>query len=173
MAKSKVTRILSRDRGFTLVEVMIATGIFAVFVAAYMIAQGFNISDSAQFAEELRLRSLAEMKINEIVLDPPEFSDSLTMTRETKSFENEERYSYTLEWRKFILPDLTKIKGEEGGADDPVKMVEAKLFEKIKENMEKMVWQLEVTIKNKSTGENYTVSTWLYNGDAELTTDTL
>lgn len=173
MAKKRKLNSKTLSAGFTLIEVMIATGIFAVFVAAFMVAQGYNISDSTQFTEELKLKSLAEQKINELVVNPPEFAESLTVGAETKSFEDDSEYEYTVEWKLFTLPDLTRSTDDGAQANDPVKMLEAKLFEKIKENMEKMIWQAEVTIKSKLSGQKYTVSTWLYNGDAELNTSSL
>lgn len=174
MAKeiSKPT-LCNNQKGFTLIEVMIATGIFAVFIAAYMVAQGFNFSDSSKFSENIKLKNLAEMKMNEIIMDPPELSESLTVGSEEKTFEDEEDYQYKLTWKKFELPDLSKFEEDQNQQDDPVKQLEMKLYEKIKENMEKMLWQLEITIKNKLTGETYTVSSWLYNGEAELTVDSI
>lgn len=165
-------KIINGQGGFTLVEVMIASGIFAVFVAAYMVAQGYNLSDSAKFSEDLKMKSLAETKINEIIMDPPEFGESLTLGTDIKTFEDDDGYEYKTVWKKFILPDLAKIRGEtEEDSNNPAKQLEKKLFEKIKENMEKMIWQLELTIINKSSGEQYSVTTWLYDGEAELTTD--
>ena len=37
------------------------------------------------------------------------------------------------------------------------------IFDNFRDNLEKIVWQLKVTITNKVTEYNYTLSTWVVN----------
>ena len=46
--------------------------------------------------------------------------------------------------------------------------LEKRIFTVFKENMEKMIWQVEVTAKNKNSGETFKLSTWIYNQNAEV-----
>lgn len=163
MAK-ELRRILN-TKGFTLIEVMISLAIFAVFASAYLTAQGFNVSDSRVMREELDLKRYAEMKINEIIVTPPELKDSLTLTKDTGKFEEDENFSYSIEYKKFIVPDLNKITGTDAEAQDPS---ESKIFENVKKNLEKIIWQVEVVIKNEVSERSYSVSTWLYNHQAQV-----
>ncbi len=163
MAK-KLRKILN-TKGFTLVEVMISLAIFAVFAASYLTAQGYNISDSTVMREELDLKRFAELKINEIIVTPPELKDSLTISKDSGKFEEDNNFSYSIEYKKFVVPDLNKITGGDQEAQDPN---ETKIFNNIKKNLEKIIWQVEVTVKNETSERIYSVSTWLYNHQAQV-----
>ncbi|CBW26139.1 putative exported protein [Halobacteriovorax marinus SJ] len=151
--------------GFTLVEVMISLAIFAVFASAYLTAQGFNISDSTVMREELELKRYAELKVNELIVTPPELKESITLTKETGKFEENDNFTYSIEYKKFLIPDLNKITGADEEAQDPN---ESKIFENVKKNLEKIIWQVEVTVKNETSERSYSVSTWLYNHQAQV-----
>ena len=58
---------LSSNKGFSLFEVLIALGIFASFITAFVSTQGRNLLDSQQMSEEIILKNLAETKINEMI----------------------------------------------------------------------------------------------------------
>lgn len=163
MAK-KLNKLFNK-KGFTLVEVMISLAIFAVFASAYLTAQGFNISDSTVMREELELKRYAELKINQLIVTPPELKDSLTLRKDTGKFEENDNFSYSIEYKKFIVPDLNKITGADEEAQDPN---EAKIFDNIKKNLEKIIWQVEVTVKNETSERIYSASTWLYNHQAQV-----
>jgi len=160
-------------QGFALIEVMIAIFLFAVFFAVYATSNGFNIASSEQLKEEILLRQLAQNKINEIIENPPkEFSKSLTLgpgkTKEVKGYEN---YTTTVVYKEMLLPDYKKMKGldpEEANEQNSNNQFEEKVYDKVKENMEKLIWQVEVTVKNKITEAKYSVSTWLYNQKAKV-----
>ncbi|PIK15299.1 prepilin-type N-terminal cleavage/methylation domain-containing protein [Halobacteriovorax sp. JY17] len=162
---AKELRKIFTNKGFTLVEVMISLAIFAVFASAYLTAQGFNITDSRVMREELDLKRFAEMKVNELIVTPPELKDSLTLTKEAGKFEEDENFTFSIEYKKFLVPDLNKITGADAEAQDPN---EAKIFENIKKNLEKIIWQVEVTVKNETSERTYSVSTWLYNQQAQV-----
>ncbi|MDH5581409.1 MAG: prepilin-type N-terminal cleavage/methylation domain-containing protein [Bdellovibrionales bacterium] len=160
-------------QGFALIEVMIAIFLFAVFFAVYATSNGFNIASSEQLKEEILLRQLGQNKINEIIESPPEeFTKSLTLgpgkTEEVKGYEN---YTTTVIYKEMLLPDYRKMKGldsEESTEQGDYNQFEEKVYDKVKENMEKLIWQVEVTVKNKLTDAKYSISTWLYNQKAKV-----
>ena len=167
-------KLISQNQsGFTLTEVMIALFIFAVFSTNFIVGQGSNIASSAQMREELILQNLCEEALNEIILNPPAFREALTLSKETKQFEKDgfENYEYIIEFRKLELPNLAQIKGQdesESEEGDNKSSVTTKVFDQLKKNIEKMIWQIIVTTRNKETGLEFTLSTWLTNEKAKV-----
>lgn len=167
-------KMLSSQKGFTLMEVMIAISIFAVFATVFVTGMGYNLMDSGKLKEDILLKDLGENKINEIITNPPTFSDSLTLTKETKDVPDYSEYQTIVEYKKFFVPDMNKITGksgenaESGEEESAQAQMEKRIFGVFKENMEKMLWQVEVTVKNKITGESFKLSSWLYNQGADV-----
>jgi len=159
------------DRAFALIEVMIALFIFAVFMAVFATTQGYNLSDSMVMREEILLEEVAESELNKVMLDPPKtFNLGMTLgAGDTKPVDGYEGYERTIKWYPFLVPDYNKITGsEEEGEEQSTSIYERKMFEAIKKNLEKMIWQLEVTIKNKDTGFNYSLSTFVMDNKAKV-----
>ncbi len=178
-----------KQKGFSLIEVLIAITLFAFFVTAFLTAQGFNVSDSALSEEQLILQQLCERKINELYLDPPKFQN-LTVggLKETKKFEEKDlsNYEYTLEIKKLTVPDFAQLFGqkdavaEEGkdayegdylnqnGGQQRNAGLEKMVFEELRKNIEKIVWQARVTVTNKETKYTYSLSTWLTNYNEQI-----
>ncbi len=178
MAERKVglKKLLGPQSGFTLMEVMIALVIFSVFAAAFVTGQGYNLLDSGKLKEEILLKDYCENKINEIITNPPELRDALTLSKETKDVESNKDYQYIVEYKKFFVPDMNKITGDaeaEGKEESPQAQMEKRIFKVFKDNVEKMIWQVEVTVKNKSNGSSFKLSTWLYNQNADVQIGTL
>ena len=172
MEKSKLS--LANQKGFTLMEVMIAIAIFSVFATAFVTGQGYNLLDSSKLKEDILLKDLAENTINQLVTDPPELRDSLTLAKETKDFEKTPGYQYTIEYKKLFVPDMSKIVGKDKDDkidNNPKNEMEKRIFKVFKENMELMIWQVEVTVSNKLTNEQFKLSTWLYNQNADVKID--
>jgi type II secretion system protein I len=166
-----VAEMIKKEDGLTLVEVLTAVAIFTFFITAFVISQGQNLSDSANLRDEIMIKRIAENVINEIIVHPPELKDSLALTPEKKSVESNPDYVYTLTWKKFEVPDFNKLSGasgEESEEDKAQSQANGKLFEIFKKNAEKLLWQLEVTVKNKETGFSYTITSWIYNPDAKV-----
>lgn len=178
----------NRESGFTLVEVMIAVTLFAIFASAFLVSQGYNVSDSALSEEQLKLHTLCERKMNEAMINPPKFTNALQNTKETKAFEEKEfdNYSYTTEWKKLKVPDFAKIfmaqgqnaqAGDANDASDDNKYLddntkgnrnsslETMIFDKLKENLERMIWEVRITVTNKDTKYSYVLSRWVTNYD--------
>lgn len=162
------------EEGFTLFEVMISLAIFSVFMVAYLSGEGGILLDSATMRSEIKLQSFAERKINEIIVSPPELSESLTLAPQTGKFEDDENFSWSVTYKKFVLPDLDKLKGidgEDSANNDEGSAQEKILYNAVKKNMETLLWQVEVSVKNLTTESSHTVSTWVSNRRAKVTFD--
>lgn len=172
------------QKGFTLIEVLIAITLFAFFTTAFLTSQGYNVSDSELSEQQLILQQLCERKINELHLDPPKFQNIMgSGLKETKKFEEKDlsNFEYTLEVKKLTIPDFAQLFGQKGGVDQEGQDayegdyfnenntsqrnsgLEKMVFEELKKNIEKIVWQARVTVTNKETKYSYTLSTWLTN----------
>ena len=70
-----------------------------------------------QQVEDILLKDLCENKISELVINPPTFNESLTLTKETKDVEDFEDYQTIVEYKKFFVPDMKKI---QPGSQKPI-----------------------------------------------------
>jgi len=177
---------LINQKAFSLIEVLIALTLFAVFVTVYMTSQGYNLTDSIMLKEENTLRVLAERTYNEIYLNPPEFNDALENRKDKKSYEDDDYkdYEYIIEYKKFDFPDLSNLigdptqnqnqnqtSGQDRGMsqnvrqDDNLKKI---VFERLKENLDRMIWQVRVTVRNKNTDQQYFLAGWIQNHQAQI-----
>lgn len=166
---------------------LIAITLFAFFVTAFLTSQGYNVSDSQLSEEQLVLQQLCERKINELHLDPPKFQNMIGGLKETKTFEENDLsgFEYTLEIKKLTIPDFAQLFGQKGGVSEEGQEayegdymnqsgssrnsgLEKMVFEELKKNIEKMVWQARVTVTNKETKYSYTLSTWLTNYNEKI-----
>ncbi len=179
---------LKNEQGFSLLEVMIAVTLFAFFVTAYLTSQGYNVEDSRLSEEQLILQQLAERKINELFLDPPKFTNVTTTLKETKTFEESEfsGYEYTLEIKKLTVPDFGQLFSQKDGVSEDAQnayegdyyndstknqrnqALEKMIFEELKKNIEKIIWQARVTVTNKETKYNFSLSTFLTNYNEKI-----
>ena len=177
MAKRLKINLLNNQSGFTLVEVMIALTLFAVFTTVFIMSQATNQNNSSVMSEDIKLHNLAEMKINEILLDPPEFTNATDNTKESKAFDIEgyKIYKYTIEYKKLEIPNLNELSGKEED-DDPSgesrnNAIQKMVFQKLKENMEKILWQVKVTVENTETQYAYELTSWISNPEAKIDTN--
>lgn len=173
--RQKIAHLLKGNQsGFTLMEVMIAIAIFATFATVFVTGFGYNLIDSGSLKENIILKDLCENKINDIITNPPTLNDALTLTKETKDVEGNTNYQTIVEFKKFLVPDMTKIadksSDESGESDEESQQaqLEKRMFTVFKENMEKMIWQVEVTVKNKTSGEIFKLDAWIYNSNADV-----
>lgn len=175
----------SSERGFSLLEVMIAFVLFTLFVTAFLTSTGYNVNDATLSEEQLLLQSLCERKINELFLNPPQFQNFNTSGyKDTKTFEESafSGYSYTIEIKKLGIPDFAKLFSMKGGTSDEGQDayegdyfseegsrnkqnsgIEKIVFEELRKNIEKIVWQARVTVTNKETKAAWSLSTYLTN----------
>lgn len=165
---------------------MIAVTLFAFFATAYLTSQSYNVQDSYLSEEQLILQQLAERKVNELVLDPPKFSNVTATLKETKTFEEADfkNYEYTLEIKKLTIPDFAQLFAQKDATTDEAKdsyegdyysgnnkrndALEKLIFEELKKNIEKVIWQARVTVTNKETKYNFTLSTFLTNYNEKI-----
>ena len=165
-------QFLDNAKGFTLVEVMIAMTIFALFTTAFLMSQGANIDDSSMMHEDLILHSLAKRKINEVLLDKPKFTNATENDVKSKAFEEDEykKYKWTVEYKKLKFPNFQQLIGatEEETQQDRNQAVKKMVFDKLKKNVELMLWQVQVTVVNTETDYAYTMSSWITNDEAQL-----
>ena len=104
--------------GFTLLEVMIAMTVFSFFYVAYYVAQNQNVASSVIIREEIKLKELCTKKINEIIVKPPQFKESLTLTAEVTTFEEDKNYEARVTYKRLKIPDIKKIMGKEEEDDE-------------------------------------------------------
>ena len=175
--KNKVKVLLQEEKGFSLMEIMIAIMLFTIFYTVFHTSLSYNVMDSSLMKEELILKELCNRKMNEVILSPPDYGPGLTMAPEIKTFDekdidNSDNYQYTLTYKKFKLPDLGKITGkneeEEEGGGSKSGAIQKQMYQKAKKHLEKIVWQVEVKVENKETKYFYTLSSWLYNHKAKV-----
>ena len=71
---------IAMQKGFSLIEVMIALAIFSFFATAMLGELSYNVSSSMQMAKDLDLHNLAEMKMSEVLIGKKEFTNATEMT---------------------------------------------------------------------------------------------
>ncbi len=178
MVKGLKINLKIAQTGFALVEVMIALLIFSVFAVSIISIQSSNVTSSAILAEDLALHNLAELKMNEVLISRLKFTNATENDPDTGEIEVEgyENYKYTIEYKKMLLPDLSAIMGKSEDdnpyeEDSGSKRLEKMVFEKLKKNIEGVLWQVKVIITNSLTGEEYELNAWVENKDAKLDTN--
>jgi len=165
--------ILKNQKGFTLVEVMIAIVIFAIFSAVFVAGFGQGLLDSGNFKDEITLKDIADNKLNEIITSPPTLDEALTLSVDKKEVENFPDYETLVKYKKFVAPDFSKIMGAQDSLEqtDEEKEEEAfrqKIADIYKKNLEAFIWQVEVTARNKNTDRTFKMTTWIINNAAKV-----
>ena len=158
------------DKGFTLIEIMIAIAIFAVFVVVYISGQGINVLDSIHLREDAMLQRLAQNKMNEIVVDPPELRESLTSRRDVQQFEDYPGYSYSVDIKKLEIPSFEGLTGEENQDQEQQSnnAVQKAIYNQVKDNFERVLWQVEVVVSHEDSQRSYSLATWLIDHNAQV-----
>ncbi len=177
----------SNHLGLSLLEVLIATSLFFIFFTAFVSSQADNLLDSQHMSEELFLHNLAENTINDILISPPPLKESGLSKPETKKFEQDglDDYEYDLEFKPFDIPDgvmkqfsagLGGGSGEDEGGDsgedeqaqNPQTQALKLLMKEFQKNLKKALWQVRVTIRNKETGQEYYLASFLRNPQYQI-----
>ena len=161
------------NKGFTLLEIMIAMTVFSFFVTAYVVSQGNNLADSSNMRYEYEMKNILEQEINQIIINPPEFTPSLLLTTENdyKTVEDFEEYELRVQWFEFKLPDISQLSQSAEGdetTNNSQETVQAKIFENVSKNLQALLWQLKVTLRHKETLKEMDSTTWLLNQKAEV-----
>lgn len=166
---------LKRQKGFTLLEVIVAFSIFALFATVFLQNQSQNVFDSREMNGEMILKSLCESKMNETLVNLPDFDNALDGKKETKTFKRKgfEDYSYTLEFKRFKAPDIealfTPQTDEEQTAEQKAQQQTLKaVFKEVKKKIESVHWEIRVTVINKLDKRTYILSTWFTDPKAKF-----
>jgi len=117
-----------------------------------------------QIKRETMLENIANQVINETIASPPDFQPSLLINPEGqfKKFEENESYEYRIEWSEFKIPDLSQIQGKDEENEGQGQSTAQKIiFENIKKNLEKKIWQLKVIVREADTQFSFDLSTWV------------
>ena len=177
---------LKSESGFSLLEVMIAITLFAFFISAFLSSQGYNVADSVTSEQQLELHTLAERTMNELLINPPKFTNAQKNSIETKKFEESQfsNFEYDLEIKKLEIPDFGQLFGQQAQSAENAESdyynsanknnrnagLEKVIFEQLKKNIERMLWQVRITVRNKETGMSYSLSSYItdYNQKVQL-----
>ena len=161
-------------RGMSLLEMMIAMAIAAMFGVALLTGIGGNVFRSEEMRMELKVVELLEMKVNELILDPPKFSESLLEEfTDEKEFEDFPGYVYSVKMHPFMLADYLAALGQgpESESFEDGGELYRRVFNLVSKNVEKMVWQVEVTVTHSASKHSQAVSTLLHDRDAGIQWD--
>lgn len=164
------------QKGFTLLEVLFALAIFGVFLVGISDTISYNVSSSIRIREDINLSNLAELKMNQVMLDRKDFTNATENDVDSGNFEIEgmEKYKYEVRIRKTEFPDLSEILGQDNEEDnnqrgiDPVTKI---IFTKLKNNLEEMIWQVNVKIINTETNYSYELNSWINKSNPRLDTN--
>ncbi len=174
----------NKNLGLSLLEVLIATSLFFIFFTAFVSSQADNLLDSQHMTQELFLHNLAENTINDILISPPPLKENGLSKPETKSFEQAglDDYEYDLEFKPFDIPDGVMKQfsaglgggGEDEGGNDgeenqnPQTQALKLLMKEFQKNLKKALWQVRVTIRNKESGQEYYLTSFLRNPQYQI-----
>ena len=158
-------------KGMSLLELMIAMAITAIFGVVLLSGIGGNVFRSEEMRAELKIMELLEMKVNELVLDPPNFKETLlTEFEDEKKFEDFPDYVYSIKMHPFMLSDYLASLGQGPESEEYEEQGELykKIFNLVSKNVQKMIWQMEVTVTHNPSNRSLSVSTFLYDRDASI-----
>jgi prepilin-type N-terminal cleavage/methylation domain-containing protein len=174
----------SQEKGFSLIEILIALTIFAIFATAFLTGQNAQVSDSMMMQKEMLLHQLAEKKLQMILLSPPALEESLTLTPKTGNFTDDgyPDIEFSIEFKRMTLPsyqvffsapapqeeDNASSEESDPAPDQKQEAYTKKIYEIMKKNMEEMVWQIKVTVKEKETEFPYQLTTLINNEKAQI-----
>lgn len=163
------------SKGFTLIEVLFALGIFAAFLLGISVTISHNVNSSILMKEDTTLHNLAELKLNEVLLDKKEFTNATENSVDSGTFDIEgmDQYKFEVRIKPTEFPDLSQIMGQDEGDDgsgssDPINKV---IFDKLKKNLEEIIWQVSVTVINTDTDYSYELSTWVNKSNPKVDTN--
>lgn len=171
-----VKKVKNNQFGFSLIEVMIALAIFAAFATVMIESQVIDVDKSVRMRDDLEVFRLAELKMNESLTDVKRFTNSTENDAETGAFDIEgyKNYKFKVEYKKNVFPDFAQLTGKDE-EDQTLRRQNAAMqkaiFDKLKKNMEMLLWQVRVTVTNSDTGYSTELTSWVTNREAQLDTN--
>lgn len=165
--------MIYKDKGFSLLEVMIALGIFLAMATAFIDVQTANISSSIRMDSEVKLHNLAELKMNEVLLQKKEFTNATKNDVDAGAFEIEgfENYKYEVRITPMEFPDFSQLMGQEDDGTQPTNSMQKIIFNKLKKNMEELIWQVNVKVTNTISTDEYELNSWVTKSNAKIDTN--
>jgi prepilin-type N-terminal cleavage/methylation domain-containing protein len=158
--------------GFTLMEVLAAVVIFALFFLGFSLSLFSSKRNSEDLQYETVLMEIAENKINTILISPPNLNDSLTLSVKKEDIEDKELSDYylTVEWKKLVLPnisDMMKLQNADSTNTGTTSSSQT-VFQKVQEALNNAIWQVQVVSYHKPSGLSYVLSSWIKNKDKKI-----
>ena len=102
---------------------------------------------------EYEMKNLLEQEVNQLIINPPEFTPSLLLSTENdyKTIENFEAYEIRIQWFEFKLPDLSQLRrqSEDQSTNNAQESIQTKIFNNVSKNLQALLWQLKVIIRTK------------------------
>jgi prepilin-type N-terminal cleavage/methylation domain-containing protein len=169
-----VKKLNLKEEGFTLIEVLFALAIFSAFLLGISVTISHNVSSSILLKEDLNLHNLAELKMNEVLLGKREFTAATKADVDSGSFEIEglERYKFEVRISPTEFPDFSQIMGksedQEASSGDAIQKL---IFDKLKKNLEEMIWQVNVKVTNTEDDYSYELHAWINKANPKLDTN--
>jgi len=169
-----VKKLIYTEKGFTLIEVLFSLAIFAAFLLGIYVTISHNVSSSILMKEDINLHNLAELKMNEVLLDKKEFTNATATDVDSGSFEIEgfKNYKFEVKITPTKFPDFSQIMGksedEDQGSGDRIQKV---IFEKLKKNLEEMIWQINITVTNTDNDYSYELKSWVNKSNPKMDTN--
>jgi len=170
-----VKRLINAQSGFSILEVMVALAIFGAYATVMILTQVSNTDRSMNMAKDLKLHTLAQMKMNEVLIRKNEFTNASENDVETGNIEIEglEYFKFQVEFKRNEFPDFSALMGqtdEQVAEADPNAGIKKLIFDKMKKNVEEMIWQVKVTIINTQDSTSYELNSWVNKDNAKLDT---
>jgi general secretion pathway protein I len=135
---------LSKQKGFTLVEVMVAVMILSGALILLSNSWGSAFARLQKANTSFKIAALLERKVTELELEYRNKStDEIPEERADKFGEEFPEYSWKLTSKKLEFPDLSSIlTGQEGGADE----LTLSVIKQLTETISKSVKEVTVTV---------------------------
>ena len=124
--------------------------------------------------EDISLHNLAELKMNEVLLDKKEFTNATATSSDTGTFELEgyENYKFEVKITPTKFPDFSQIMGKSEEEEQSTNSaIQKAIFDKLKKNLEEMIWQINVTVTNTDNDYSYELNSWVNKSNPKLDTN--
>jgi len=164
-----------KNKGFTLLEVMIALALFSVFFVVFLSSQSSNFISSNRMEKRLIMHNIAENVMSDLLTAPPPLNPSLTLKPQVFKYENNDDYEYSIEYKQFELPNIFTQPQEGEESSDSAQNQQSQyvdlLYKQVKENVKEALWQVRISVIEKETKYEYWLTAWLRNPNFEIRTD--
>lgn len=161
------------EGGFSILEVLIALAIFGIFATSIIFRVSNNVTGSIQMDEDITLHNLAELKMNEVLLAKKAFTNATENDVDTGNFtiDGYQSFQYKVEIKPNEFPDFSQLTGTSEDDQAETNPVQKLIFDKLKKNMEILLWQVRVTVTNTETNYSYELNSWIENSEGKIDTN--